>query len=227
MNLPNFLTILRFIAVPFFIFLLFQPSLNLRIVALVIFFVAAITDLADGYLARKWNQETELGKFLDPLADKVLVLGAFITFIFLSDQVQIWMVLAIIGRDVLITVLRYLAIYRGSSLRTSRLGKVKTAFQMFSIVLILLSFLVISYKERNSINLMYSDARLEGIDPFTVAYEAFRQCMAGEYESLYYSLASFVPYFLMLFTTIITVISGLRYLISNYRLFFFWKKENA
>ena len=217
-NLPNILTILRVVLVPFFIVLLLQPSFILRIIAFLIFIVASITDLIDGYLARKWNQETELGKFLDPLADKALVLGAFITFIYLSDQVQTWMVLVIIGRDLLITMLRYIAIHRGKSLQTSRLGKWKTGFQMFSIIVISLSFLLVSYRERESINLVYSDARDRGIDPLWIAIENFYAFIQGADNSIFYGLSTFLPYFLMVLTTLITFISGMRYLITNYHL---------
>ena len=218
-NLPNILTALRVVSVPFFIYFILSPNPVYRIAAFVLFALASITDLIDGYLARKWNQETELGKFLDPLADKALVLGAFITFLFLSDQVQVWMVLCIIGRDMLITALRYLAIHRGKSLRTSMFGKIKTTFQMFSIAVILLSFLMVSFKERGAINDMYREARIQGIGPVHVAEANLQEFLDGTSHSFLYGLASFVPYYLMLFTTILTIMSGLRYFVTNYRLF--------
>lgn len=227
MNLPNFLTVMRVVSVPFFIYLLLQGESWARITAFVLFAVASLTDLVDGYLARKWNQQTEFGKFLDPLADKFLVLGAFITFLFLTDQVQIWMVLCIIGRDMLITSLRYLAIRRKSSLRTSKLGKVKTAFQMFSIVLILISFLFVSTADREAANEVYRQATAEGIGSFFVATAKFNDFLAGHYERVMIGLASFVPYFLMLLTTIITIISGLRYLVTNFHLFLFRRQRNG
>ncbi|MCB1170179.1 MAG: CDP-diacylglycerol--glycerol-3-phosphate 3-phosphatidyltransferase [Leptospiraceae bacterium] len=218
-NLPNILTALRVVSVPFFIYFLISPEPLYRIIAFVLFALASITDLVDGYLARKWQQETELGKFLDPLADKALVLGAFITFLFLSDQVQIWMVLCIIGRDMLITALRYLAIHRGRSLRTSMFGKIKTTFQMFSISIILASFLIVSYRERGAINAMYREATEQGIPPLYVAQSNLQEFLAGNVDSVLYGLSSFIPYYLMLFTTILTIISGLRYLVTNFRLF--------
>ncbi|MBI39697.1 MAG: CDP-diacylglycerol--glycerol-3-phosphate 3-phosphatidyltransferase [Leptospiraceae bacterium] len=218
-NIPNILTALRVVSVPFFIYFILSPNITYRIIAFALFALASITDLIDGYLARKWNQETEFGKFMDPMADKALVLGAFITFLFLSDQVQIWMVLCIISRDMLITALRYLAIHRGKSLRTSMFGKIKTTFQMFSIAVILLSFLMVSYKERGAINSMYSQAREEGIGPVHVAQANLQEFLAGNVDSVLYGLASFVPYYLMLFTTILTIISGIRYFVTNFRLF--------
>ncbi|MBE7437972.1 MAG: CDP-diacylglycerol--glycerol-3-phosphate 3-phosphatidyltransferase [Spirochaetales bacterium] len=219
MNLPNILTVLRVLSAPFFVYLLLQPDLNSRIIAFVLFALASVTDLIDGYLARRWNQETELGKFLDPLADKFLVLGAFITFLFLTEQTELWMVLCIIGRDMLITIMRWMAIQLGKSLRTSVFGKIKTGFQMFAIVVIVFSFLVVTYKERTSINEFYLNAALQGQDTFSVAFENLNKTIRGEYTSLFYALSSFVPYFLMLLTTVITIISGLRYLFTNYALF--------
>lgn len=218
LNLPNILTILRVVSVPFFVWMLFMPEITYRIIAFTLFALASITDLVDGYLARKWNQETELGKFLDPLADKFLVLGAFITFLFLSDQIEIWMVLCIIGRDMLITALRYLAIHRGRSLRTSVFGKVKTAFQMFAISTILISFLLVSYRERTAINEMYKTAHEQGIGSYEVALTSLTDFANGRFDSVFYGISTFLPYYLMLLTTIVTIISGLRYLVTNYPL---------
>ncbi len=217
-NIPNILTLLRFLSVPIFIYLLLQPDLNSRIIAFSLFALASITDLVDGYIARRFKQETELGKFMDPLADKALVTAAFLTFIFLSAQVQLWMVLIIIGRDMMITAMRWLAVRKNVVLRTSVFGKVKTAFQMFCITMILVSFLIISHKERGTINAVYEAAREAGQGAYQVATENMLRFFAGPVESVSYELASFVPYYLMLLTTVMTVISGLRYLYTNYRL---------
>mgnify|MGYP001297255448 CR=1 FL=1 len=218
MNIPNTLTVLRVISVPFFIYFLLSHSMTLRIVAFSLFALASLTDLVDGYLARRLNQETEFGKFLDPLADKFLVLGAFITFLFMTEQTQVWMVLCIVGRDMLITALRYLAIWKGKSMRTSRFGKIKTAFQMFAILVILLSFVMITYKERGVINQMYLEGAAQGISSFQMATRSFFEFIERPGENFFFGLSSFLPYFLMLLTTIITVISGLRYIYSNYQL---------
>jgi len=218
LNLPNFLTVLRVLSVPFFIYCLLQESFALRLTAFALFALASLTDLVDGYLARKWNQQTEFGKFLDPLADKLLVLGAFITFLFLTEQVQVWMVLCIVSRDMLITALRFLAIRKGRSLRTSRFGKWKTAFQMLSIVAILFSFLLISYADTLAINKLYAEGHAQGIGPFYVALANYLEFAAGNHPGLFYSLASFLPYYLMLTTTIFTILSGVRYLVTNYKL---------
>jgi len=217
-NIPNMITYLRVILVPVFIYLIISPNQTYRIIAFMIFVIASLSDLVDGYLARKLNQESEFGKFLDPLADKFLVVGALITFLFLTEQVEIWMVLCIVGRDVLITMLRSLAIRKGTSIKTSMFGKVKTFFQMFSIIVILLSFLAITYKQRNMINEIYIQKKEMGFYTYQIAHEFFLQFIHRQYNDLWFILSSFVPYYLMLFTTIITIISGLRYLITNYRL---------
>jgi cardiolipin synthase len=217
-NIPNILTLLRFLSVPVFIYLLIQADLLSRVIAFSLFALASITDLVDGYIARRFKQETELGKFMDPLADKALVTAAFLTFIFMSEQVQLWMVLFIIGRDMMITALRWLAVHKGTSLRTSVFGKVKTAFQMFCIILILVGFLIISHRERGVINASYRAARDSGQGAYEVATGNMLRFFTEQPANYWYELASFVPYYLMLLTTILTVISGLRYLFTNYRL---------
>ncbi len=216
-TIPNVLTFLRFLSVPIFIYLLLQRDLGSRVAAFALFALASLTDLVDGYLARRLRQESELGKFMDPLADKALVTAALLTFITMSAQVQVWMVMCIIGRDILITVLRYLAVYRGQSLRTSVFGKVKTAFQMFAILTIIISFLIVSYRERHTINASYISAQEAGRGAWEVAFDNLSAFLQGS-DRILYDLASFTPYFLMLLTTVLTVISGLRYLITNYRL---------
>ena len=98
MNLPNLLSLLRIILTPLFIILLFSESSSNRIFALIVFAVAAITDAYDGHLARKYNLITPEGKFLDPLADKILVLSAFFSFAFIGI-IDFWMVWIISFRD--------------------------------------------------------------------------------------------------------------------------------
>ena len=217
-NLPNILTILRVVSVPFFIYFLLLDSRLFRFLAFLLFTLASLTDLVDGYLARKWKQETELGKFLDPMADKALVLGAFLTFLFVSDQVQIWMVLIIIGRDMMITVLRWLAIQKGTSLKTSMFAKIKTGFQFVAIGGILISLFVISFKETRTINETYRAASDAGISVWTTSWNYMMIFFKGNAKSLAYGLASFLPFYMMVLTTFVTVISGVRYLITNYNL---------
>jgi cardiolipin synthase len=224
-NLPNILTTLRVLSLPIFVYFLFQKDIAFQIWAFVIFALASITDLVDGYLARKWNQETEFGKFLDPLADKFLVIGAFTAFLILHQQIELWMVLVIIFRDILITFLRWLALRQGFSLRTTRMGKVKTAFQMGTICIILVIFMLISGKRRTMINDLYTFEISQGITTFEVAYknmnlfvEEWNQRDNMSFQAVLNRVASFLPYYGMLLTTIITLLSGLRYLLSNMRL---------
>jgi len=143
--IPNLLSISRIVLIPLFIYLLFIPTAQAKIWSLIVFAIASLTDLLDGWSARKFNQESELGIFLDPLADKFLVISALIAILVIDPYFQVfdaWMIVIIAGRDVLITVMRYLAIKKGSVLKTSKFGKVKTAFQMVSIVLIIMIYIV-------------------------------------------------------------------------------------
>ena len=134
MNLPNLLSLLRIILTPLFIIFLFSDD---RLLALIIFAVAAITDAYDGHLARKYNQITTQGKFLDPLADKILVLSAFFSFAFIGI-IDFWMVGIISFRDMFITGLRWIISNKGFDFVTSKLSKYKTAFQLTIIILTLI-----------------------------------------------------------------------------------------
>jgi CDP-diacylglycerol--glycerol-3-phosphate 3-phosphatidyltransferase len=136
MNLPNKLTLARIILAPFFMVFLLIDNVYFRYLATLIFVAAALTDAYDGYLARKTGVITGFGKFMDPLADKILVSTAFISFVALG-YVQAWMVLVIILREFLVTGLRSLAAYKGVVIMPSYLAKWKTACQMTVIVAIL------------------------------------------------------------------------------------------
>ena len=137
MNLPNKLTISRIILSPIFMifFLLDEPAAKL--VGLIIFTVAALTDLGDGYLARRLGRTTGFGKFMDPLADKILTSTAFIALV-ATGHARAWMVALIIAREFVITGFRLLAAYRGMVILATFFAKLKTFLQMFSISLILL-----------------------------------------------------------------------------------------
>ena len=137
MNLPNKLTIARIILAPIFMVFLLFDNIYLRYLATFIFIVAALTDLYDGYLARKTGVITGFGKFMDPLADKILVSTAFISFVALG-YVQTWMILVIILREFLVTGLRSLAAYKGVVILPSYLAQWKTGCQMTVIIIILL-----------------------------------------------------------------------------------------
>ena len=138
MNLPNKLTVLRIILVPFFVLFLLVDSIPYNYLwALIVFAVASITDCLDGNIARKYNLVTNFGKFLDPLADKVLVLAAMIGFIELRLSSSV-VVIIVIAREFLVTSLRLVAASDGTVIAASIYGKIKTISQMFSIVAILL-----------------------------------------------------------------------------------------
>ena len=136
-NLPNILTIGRILMTPFFIICLFYDHPWAKSWALFIFAVASITDAYDGYLARKNDQVTEAGKFLDPLADKILVSSAFISFAVMG-VVEYWMVALIIFRDLFVTGLRIVMSHKGFIMITSTIAKAKTIIQISIIIFILL-----------------------------------------------------------------------------------------
>lgn len=139
MNLPNKLTIIRVCLNPFFVAaLLFDHGNNytMRIVANVLFIVASLTDLFDGKIARKYNLVTNFGKFMDPLADKLLVCSALICLIELG-QLPAWVVIIIISREFIISGFRLVAADNGVVIAASYWGKFKTTFQMAAVILMI------------------------------------------------------------------------------------------
>jgi CDP-diacylglycerol---glycerol-3-phosphate 3-phosphatidyltransferase len=141
MNIANKLTILRlFLAFVFMAFLVI-PGIFFKTIAFLIFCFASFTDFFDGWVARKRNEVTDLGKLLDPIADKVLVLAAFLSFVEMR-LIAAWMVVIIIIRELLITGLRILAMTKGKILEAGTSGKHKTVSQMLTIFFILLVLIV-------------------------------------------------------------------------------------
>ena len=138
-NLPNMLTLGRIACVPLVLLLLFSDSRQSGFWAATIFSVACVTDWLDGYLARKWEIVTVMGKFLDPLADKLIVVAALIMMIPLG-RVPAWAVFLIIARDTLIGGLRSVASSEGIVISASDLGKYKTILQMVAIIALLLHY---------------------------------------------------------------------------------------
>ena len=139
MNLPNKLTVMRVILIPFFVAALLYEngsSQTMRIVANVIFIVASLTDLFDGKIARKYNLVTNFGKFMDPLADKLLVCSALICLIQLG-QLPAWVVIIIISREFIISGFRLVAADNGIVIAASYWGKFKTTFQMIAVILMI------------------------------------------------------------------------------------------
>ncbi|NBC04602.1 MAG: CDP-diacylglycerol--glycerol-3-phosphate 3-phosphatidyltransferase [Bacteroidetes bacterium] len=130
-KIPNILSTFRILLAPLFLFLYLQDIFFWRMLSLVIFFVAALTDFFDGYLARKFDVKSKFGAFLDPLADKILTFTGFICLPYLSaDQFPWWAIILIIARDIIITLMRILASSRGLEMKTRVTAKTKTAIQM-------------------------------------------------------------------------------------------------
>ena len=147
MNLPNKLTVLRICMIPFFVAaLLYENGADqtMRIIANVIFITASLTDLLDGKIARKYNLVTNFGKFMDPLADKLLVCSALICLIELN-ALPAWMVIIIISREFIISGFRLIASDNGVVIAASYWGKFKTTFQMVSVVLLILDIPALAF----------------------------------------------------------------------------------
>lgn len=186
MLLPNQLTTLRIILTPFFAYFYLSPNPLFKKISLVIFLVAALTDWYDGWLARKFNYFTNFGKFMDPLADKILTSTAFFCFVYLG-VLEMWMVVLIVIRDLLITILRSVAEYIGENMSTSKAAKWKTAFQM-----VFLYYLLFIY------TFIYDQSIYRN-------YKLFFDVMSDKI---------FVHYS-MLFITLFTVVTGVHYLFKN------------
>lgn len=138
MNLPNKITIFRVIMIPVFLVLLLVPSIPYNnILACVVFVVACLSDFLDGYLARKLHLVTNFGKFMDPIADKLLVCSALICFVDLSYMPS-WIVIIIIAREFIINGFRLIASDNGVVIAASYWGKFKTTFQMIACILLIL-----------------------------------------------------------------------------------------
>ncbi|MCD6117959.1 CDP-diacylglycerol--glycerol-3-phosphate 3-phosphatidyltransferase [bacterium] len=185
MSLPNQLTVLRIILTPVFVFLLFCDTTYMHWLSFAVFAIASLTDWYDGYIARKFGVVTKWGKFLDPLADKILVSAGFISFCVIGYFAW-WMVIVIIIRDVIITILRSYAIYRGESIAASAFAKVKTFSQ---IVLLYFVFLYYLFTEGGIIK---------------------------EYEWIFnrHSAVHFIN-IVMFFITVITLASAIQYIFDN------------
>ncbi len=144
MNLPNKLTMFRVVLIPFFIvFLLASLTPYDKWIALAIFIIASLTDLLDGKIARKYNLVTNFGKFMDPLADKLLVCSALICLIEL-DRIPSWMVIVIIAREFIISGFRLVASDNGVVIAASYWGKFKTTFQMVAVCLLIADIAALS-----------------------------------------------------------------------------------
>lgn len=183
---PNQLTLLRIALTPVFLYYLFSADPVHKQIALGIFILAAVTDWYDGYVARRWGYITRWGKFLDPLADKILTSAAFISFIYIG-YAEAWMVWVIVIRDFTMTFLRAYGEFKRKPINTSSFAKTKTFFQLVVIYLFLLEYIV---RTSDSLN--------------------------GQFGWLFDIAATpFIMYVLMFITTLLTAFTGIMYLYSN------------
>ncbi len=191
MNIANKVTLIRILLVPFFIFFMIYDDFFMRVAALLIFVIASITDTMDGYLARKYKTVTDFGKFMDPLADKLLVSAALISFVEIRElYIPSWMVIAIISREFIITGLRSLAATKNIIIPAALSGKFKTTIQMTTIITILVILCISSLLKE-----------FFKIDLNTIP------------------ILKLTPFVLMFITTMLTLISGLSYILKHKYLF--------
>lgn len=151
MNTANKLTILRIILIPIFMALLTASGVGFHIAALVVFILASLTDAADGYIARHYNQVTTFGKFMDPLADKMLTTAAFIVFVSI-DRMSPWALALILMREFAVSGIRLLAAANSNVIAASMSGKIKTVSQMVAIIAAII--LLNPFFEENSAKLI-------------------------------------------------------------------------
>jgi len=196
MNLPNKITISRIALVFVFMIFLFSKGVPAKSMALLIFIIAAFTDYLDGFIAKKYNIISNFGKIMDPVADKILTLAAFLAFVEMK-LVPAWMVVIIILRELLITSIRIAALRNDTVLAAGRGGKHKTVSQMLSIFIVLV-FIII--KEA-------------GISPMGFWNASFEYW----YEQLIF--------YMMLLTVILTITSGIAYIVGN-KQYLFYENDN-
>lgn len=188
MNLANKLTLLRIFLVPIFvIFMILDNNYYGVIIATVIFILASITDKVDGYIARSRNQITNFGKFMDPLADKLLVTAALISLVQIG-VIPAWAVIIILSREFAVTGLRTLAAANGKIIAASNWGKLKTVFQMVAIILLLLVQSIIAIPSIGT-RLMSTNLSV--------------------------ALIEYIPLIIFYISVVITIISGVDYFVKN------------
>ncbi len=185
MTFPNQLSVVRIILSPVFLFLALSDDATMFRLSFVIYFIATVTDWYDGWYARKYKSITRIGVFLDPFADKVLTTFAFI-FFFIKGIMPLWMLIIIALRDLIITLLRSYDEYRGITLRTSYLAKVKTFVQMTYIFFIL----------------------------FLMNLEKLIKGSLSE-DIRYFIYESKINYVLLLIITLLTLYTGIEYFVSK------------
>ena len=190
MNIANKLTVSRiFLTLVFMVFLFLEEPL-FKVMALATFILASWTDFLDGFLAKKRNEISLFGKFMDPIADKVLVIAAFLAFVEMK-LIPAWIVLIIVFREFIITGLRLIALAKGEVIQAERIGKHKTISQMVSIYVIL----------------------------FFIIFKAYGASVFGFWNDSFEYLYKGIIFYVMVVTALLTLISGLSYLKQNKRFF--------
>ena len=179
LNLANKLTLLRMLMAPIVVALLYFEGPVVCVLATLAFIFASITDWADGYIARKENLVTSFGKFLDPLADKILICSVLIMFVML-DWVPAWVTIIIVCRELFITGLRAMAMDEGIVLAADKFGKAKTVFQSVAIVPLLLHYPFFGYDLRPiGMVLLYASLIMAVYSGFNYTYGFYRKSFAA------------------------------------------------
>jgi len=189
-NIANKLTLSRIVLTVFFMVFLFSKGLTFKILALATFAIATWTDFLDGYFAKKRSETSDFGKFMDPIADKILTISAFLAFVEMK-LVPAWIVLVIVLREFIITGLRLIALAKGEIIEAEMAGKHKTVSQMVSIFVILF---------------------------FIIFKQASLTVFGFWNEGLEYLLRAII-FYMMLITALFTLVSGTSCLIKNKRFF--------
>ncbi len=201
MTTANKITMVRILMIPFFIYFALQNDKISLIIALVLFCLASVTDFLDGYIARKYNQVTDFGKFVDPLADKLLVTAALLIFIE-KGIFPAYMVFIVLAREFIITSLRNVAAAKGKVLAASWTGKVKTCVQIAGIIIDFFVLILNSSILENMNNSQYSIGIIGSADsPTAVLTTGFS-----------------IPTIVSWVVTLVTIYAGVDYMVKNWEL---------
>lgn len=190
MNLANKLTISRIVLTFVFMLFLFSRGFTFKVLALATFAIASWTDFLDGFLAKRRNEVSDFGRFMDPIADKVLVLSAFLAFVEMR-LIPAWIVVIIIFREFIITGLRLIALIKGEVIEAEMAGKHKTISQMVAIYVIL----------------------------FFIVFKESSTSLFGFWNENMEFLLRQIIFYMMLITAFLTIVSGISFLVKNKRFF--------
>ncbi len=198
MNLPNKITLLRICLVPVFMVVLFLPFEWANLIGLIIFIIASLTDSLDGHIARSKNLVTNFGKFLDPLADKLLVAAALIALVGM-DKIPSWFATIVIAREFMVTGIRLLANGEGRVIAASIWGKIKTITQIIAISLLLLD----------------STASLPADESDIFMIEKLQKLCMTFSQSPLENIVGILATIMIMVAIVITLLSGFDYLVKN------------